>query len=357
MTSEEIRQIPFVFILGRGRSGTTLMQTMLDANENVVLPIESRLIVHLKQKYFNIKVWTSDLLDEFITDLYKDKKFARYWSVDPIILRKSIDRLPIDTLDFPLLCKIVYLNYPSPFKKGKVILLGDKNPIYSIFIKELVQVFPDAKFIHLVRDYRDNIASNKKVFKRQSIAQLALGWRAYNIFIESFKKRLSNNFYTLKYEDLVSQPEVYVPQICKFLGLTFNPGMLGFYETIQKVSEEKYVAEIEMIHPNILKPVNTAQVHKWKKELKKEDIELADHLAGNYARKYGYVRETNVKRISFYWRAVLAYLRIHFDFFVIRSYYKMPFFIRDGVGAFNKKLYDKFKITNYYNDADFRFKE
>jgi hypothetical protein len=357
MSVEEIKQLSFVFIVARGRSGTTLMQTILDANENVVLPIESRLIVHLKQKYFGVTKWTPALLDDFITDLYKDKKFSRYWSVDPLKLRSSINALPVEELSFPVLCKLVYLSYPSPFPKGRITLLGDKNPIFSIFIKELTEVFPEAKFIHLVRDYRDNISSNRKVFKRQSIAQLTQGWKAYNIFIERIKKDNPGRFYTLKYEDLASNPARFVPEICHFLNITFNPAMFDFHTTMQQVKEEKYVVEITTVHPNIIRPINTEQVDKWKKVLSPADIELADFIAGDYAKQYGYIRETHKATLNYRIRSVLALARIHIDFFIIRSYYKMPFVIRDSVGKFNAKLYAKFKISNYYNHADFRFKE
>ena len=50
MDIDEIEKIPFVFIVGRGRSGTTLLQNILDANEQALLPRESKLIIHLKQK-------------------------------------------------------------------------------------------------------------------------------------------------------------------------------------------------------------------------------------------------------------------------------------------------------------------
>ncbi|MCW3072328.1 MAG: sulfotransferase [Bacteroidetes bacterium] len=357
MSVEEIKQLSFVFIVAKGRSGTTLMQTILDANENVILPLESRLIVHLKQKYFSITEWTPALLDAFTEDLYKDKKFSRYWSVDAVKLRKSIDALPIKELTFPVLCKLIYLNYPSPFPKGRITLLGDKNPIYSVFIKELSEVFPDAKFIHLVRDYRDNIVSNKKVFQRQSVAQLAQGWKVYNIFIEQAKKGNEKNFYTLKYEDLASDPSRVVPEICDFLQIRFNPAMFDFHTKMQQVTGEKYVEEIKNVHPNLVKPINTKQINKWKETLSESDIELADFIAGDYAKQYGYVPETHRSALSFRIRALLALARIYLDFFIIRSYYKMPFGIRDAVGRFNKKLYEKFKISNYYNHADFRFKE
>ena len=48
---DKINNIPFFFIVARGSSGTTMLQNILDANEHVILPTESRLIIHLKQKY------------------------------------------------------------------------------------------------------------------------------------------------------------------------------------------------------------------------------------------------------------------------------------------------------------------
>ncbi|MDF2438186.1 MAG: sulfotransferase [Bacteroidota bacterium] len=357
MTIEEINQLPFVFIVARGRSGTTLMQTLLDANDSVILPIESRLIIHLKQKYEKVNTWSQALIEDFITDLYKDKKFANYWSVTEEQLRKNIAPLPLDEITFPILCKVVYMSYPSPFVKGRIKLLGDKNPIYSIFIRELIEVFPNALFIHLIRDYRDNITSNRKVFKRQSIAQLANGWKAYNTFIENYKREKPSNFYTLRYEDLVSDPNKYVPEICRFLKIEFNPRMLDFHTTIKEVKEEKYAIEIEKIHPNIVNPVNTTQVEKWRKSLTLEEIELADYIAGPDAERYAYKRETNKSGIRFFMKSLIGRSRIYFDFFVIRTYYKMPFFFRDAVGAFNAFLFRQFKISTYYNHADFRFKK
>lgn len=357
MSIEEIKRLPFVFIVGMGRSGTTLMQTILDANENVILPIESRLIIHQKKKYFSVTRWSPALIDAFITDLYKDKKFSQYWAVDPVTLRKSIDALPIEELTFQVLCKMVYLGYPSPFPKGRILLLGDKNPVYSTFIKDLTEVFPEARFIHLTRDYRDNITSNRQVFRRQNVAQLALKWKVYNILIEAEKKKRKDRFYMLKYEDLAARPDLYVPEICRFLEITFYPGMLDYYTTMQQVTERKYKKEIVEVHPNIVKPVNTAQVQKWKKALTEQEIEIIDYVAGKYAARYGYIRETHKWKLSYPFRYLAACFTIYTDLFVIRSYYRMPFVFRDAIGRFTGMLYRRFRIVNHYNEADFRFKE
>ncbi|HXU28099.1 MAG TPA: sulfotransferase, partial [Bacteroidia bacterium] len=202
LTIDEIDSLPFLFIVGRSRSGTTLLQTMLDANPHVILPLESKLIIFLKKKYFHVEIWTTKLIDEFIADLYTEKDFSRSWFVDKEKLRDTILSFPLNKLSFKKLCKIIYLSYNSPFKKKTILLIGDKKPLHSLFIKDLVQVFPEAKFIHIIRDYRDNIVSNRKSFMHKNVAHLAHSWKSFNIAIDKEKQKNESNFYTIKYEDL-----------------------------------------------------------------------------------------------------------------------------------------------------------
>ena len=66
--------LPIVFILGKGRSGTTLLQTMLDAHPNTIAPIESRFVVHFKNRYGQVTKWTSDRKSAFIQDVLEEQK-------------------------------------------------------------------------------------------------------------------------------------------------------------------------------------------------------------------------------------------------------------------------------------------
>src|SRR5688572_10251408 len=183
MTIEEINKIPMIFIVGMGRSGTTLLRTIMDAGEECVFASESKIIIHLKQKYNHKKYWSEELLEEFLTDLYKEIKFRSSWGITKEELRVKFSELPLEKINFPLLCKVIYLSYPSLYPKNKIRVIGDKNPTYSIFIPELMEIFPDARFIHLIRDYRDCILSNKKLFKRQSLFALSQLWKIYNSWI------------------------------------------------------------------------------------------------------------------------------------------------------------------------------
>ena len=68
--------------------------------------------------------------------------------------------------DFQSFCKEV-------LRQGKNInLIGDKNPSYSLFGNSLIESFPEAKFIWLIRDYRAQVNSMLKVnFERKIVTR------------------------------------------------------------------------------------------------------------------------------------------------------------------------------------------
>ena len=350
----ELEKLPFVFVVGAARSGTTLLQMILDANPSVIFPLESKLIVHLKQKYSKVVNWTDKLIDEFIIDLYKERtSFAIFWNINANELRGNIRSFPINKLSFGILCKIIYLSYSSPFTKEKITLIGDKNPAYSVFIKELLEIFPDAKFIHVVRDYRDNVVSNRRTLRTKEINVLAQRWKIYNKLIELAKQDKSKNFYTLRYEDLVNDPEYYVSEICKFLDLKFSAEMLNFYEKI-KITELRLQA-IEEIQPNILQPINTSQINKWEKHLSNDEMELIDYICGDFAKKYNYIQRTKSKKWNYSIKSFIGFYKVCFVIRIKKRYYKMSFLIRDTIRVIEQKLYDWFKFSTYYNYYDFHF--
>lgn len=358
LTIEEIEKIPFVFIVGRGRSGTTLLQTILDAHPNVMLPLESRFIIHLKTNYFKIKNWTPRLIDALVKDLYKEKKFDRLWRVEEAVLHKKLNSLPLNRISFSIICKILYLSYPSLFKKQQIQIIGDKNPLYSIYIEELKEVFPDAKFVHLIRDYRDNIVSYKQVFElEKSIALMAIGWKIYNRSIDASKAKRPDLFYTLRYEDLVTFPEKYLKEICQFLNLNFEPEMLNYRKKLNEDKNKLPKKELEHYHPNLQKAITTSQIDKWKTILTPRELALAEFIAGEYGLKYGYQPLNTEKSFNFYPSAWLAGLRYWMDVFVIKTFYKMPFIIRDKVTLLSKKLYEWLGIRSYYSAEDYKFQK
>ncbi len=361
MNVTEIEKIPFVFIVGRGRSGTTLLQNILDSNEHVLMPIESRLIIYLKQKYFTKTKWTRTDVLAFIDDIYLDKNFRTSWNINKELLQERFSSVPLSKLNFNLLCKLIYLSYQSPYEKGALLLLGDKNPIYSVFVKDILEIFPEATFIHLVRDYRDNVLSNVNVIKTESIPIASHGWVAYNQEIEKVKKKHPTIFLTIRYEDLVAFPEQNIKKICHFLSLEYTPKMLEFNKVIEKkIESEKFKSTKVMtdFHPNLIKPINTNHIKKWEIAFTKKEVELIEYIAGDYGKLYGY--ETTLPKsisLALKIKATTSFLRHQINYKIIMFYYKLSQKIRKLMSSFSRFLFKTFRYTNYFNSSDFRYDE
>lgn len=347
MTIDQINNIPFVFVVGRGRSGTTLLQNIIDANSHAVLARESKIIIHLKQKYSYIKSFTPKVIDELITDLYKDRFFELFWKVDAKKLAADLKSYPSEKLSFSIVCKIIYLHYTSFFEKDEIHLIGDKNPAYSVFIPELLEVFPDAKFIHIIRDYRDNVVSNSKAFGEKSLGYLAYGWLIFNQKIDEIKHQRPNKFYTLRYEDLVETPEKITKEICQFLGLTFQENMITIDKSIKKLP-----INLPKNHRNLLQPINTSQVGKFSKILSQKNLELMDYICGDFAKRYNYYRTTQIVKPSFLLKLLWYKIRFVQFYTIIKTYYLMPFFVRDVIRTASNFIYKFFNFSTKYNKVE-----
>jgi len=356
LTLEQVEKIPFVFIVSRGRSGTTLLQNILDANEQVISPVESKLIIHLKKKYRTITQWTPTVVDELIIDLYKESKFQAKWYVDRLELKNRLLSLDLKRITFTTICKCIYLSYPSPFSHQNIKLIGDKNPVYSTFIPELLELFPDAKFIHLIRDYRDNAVSNREAFGRTNVAALGNGWLTFNLCIEKEKAKNPTKFFTLKYEDLAGYPQQKIKNLCDFLGLFYNDNMLNYHQKISEIKSKLNIVELDSIHKNLVNPVNTANVKKWENILTKKEEELLDFICGDYGKKYNYLPKSQYKKKGILWlKSLIGKAQENAFILTIKTYYKLPFFIRDFLRFVSIKLYRIFKFSTYFNHADFAF--
>jgi len=292
MQAKELDEIKIFFILGRPRSGTTLLRTLFDAHSNVSIPYEGRLIINLYNKYGKIKRWNKEKLLQFYNDLLLDEKINTWEFKES--LKEDIINLGTDA-NYGRLIKLVYLNFNSLFNKEKLILIGDKNPFYSYrkpYFKIIKEIFPSAKFIHLVRDYRAHYLSMSKInFENNKLSIVADFWKySYKIINDEFSK--SENYYYLKHEDLISNPVDVLKKLCKFLEIDLKTGMLDYYK-IKDLVLSKYGDEILKIHSSLLNPITDKYNNKWKTELNEETIRNLDTVVGNYAENAGYERLFN----------------------------------------------------------------
>jgi len=303
LNKEEQKSIPFFFIIGRPRSGTTLLRTLFDAHPNVIIPLESQIIKLLYEKYGNKKSWDESQLRTLLEDIKKEWKFDT-WNVDEERLEKDI----LDCVgETPLkqIIRVIYRNYISHFEKKEILLFGDKNPEYSLYIDILIKNFPEAKYIYITRDYRDQILSYMKFdFSYPIIPLIAYRWKKSVQKVLKVQKKNTVSFFTVRYEDLVETPAKYMEEACHFLGIDFDPSILDFHKSAWENFGTKAQQELKQkYHKDLFRPIDKKSVGLWKTKMKTNDIKVADMIVGKYAEICGYSR--NNKKLY-----PLLYLRI-----------------------------------------------
>lgn len=263
-----------------------------------MIPMESRFVQFLYYQYGHVKKWTVEIAEQAIHDLEH--------SFEPPGLHqenlKEQIRAHASNLSFASLCKLIYLNTRTEFPKKGIRALGDKNPRYTFFIPTLLQIFPEAKFIHLIRDYRDNAAAIQRA--AESIHEsghpcISLGrWKLYNRVIFRYREKYPDKFCTVRFEDLVARPKQEMERVCRFLGLDFMPQMLNYRRHIQRYYADK---DFQSLHRSLELDFDTSKIGEWKKFLDRKTVIRCEVLAGTFPLKFGYRPEFDVKPLRKFW--------------------------------------------------------
>ncbi len=279
----------FFFIIGRPRSGTTLLRTVMDAHPQLKVPLESAFILNMYSQFHN-KKWNNKTKLKFIEFLKPQRKISA-WQLDWEAVTKEFLKTEITSYQQAIL--IPYRQFYSVFPKKDIIYFGDKNPTYSFqgfFIKKLMHIFPEAKFIHLIRDYRANANSIKKFeFSAPEVSLISTRWKNSLKQITKIKEKYPEKWHTLHYEDFVDNPLEELIKIEQFLGVEHHPEALEFYkyeeEAIKLFSN---IGDYKKFHANLFSPISNAYNDSWKEKLTKKEIQICDISVGKWGKKVGY---------------------------------------------------------------------
>lgn len=282
--------IPFFFIIGRPRTGTTLLLRLFDAHPNVAIPWECQYIVNLYPRYGKITCWSEEDLMAFYRDLLDTWQF-KFWPVDHEKLRSELLSCKGENT-YADVCRRVHLNYSSLYPKEGIRMIGDKNPGYTIYTELLKKIIPDAKFIFINRDYRDNFYSIRNVdFELPVVPVVVYKWKHFYKKALRAKRRYPDDVRILKYEDLAGDPHREFRALCIFLGLPWHPEVFDFHRKKEETLEMMKTERIRQHHKSLMDPVHTQRIGLWKKHLDEKEVRMADHVAGEYAERAGYRRK------------------------------------------------------------------
>jgi hypothetical protein len=262
---------PPFFIVGNDRSGTTMLRMILDRGPEAAIPPESMFLTDVTLPPAD---WQA-LLDE----VWEHPK-VRLWQLPGPPPRVPDGLAPDEAARFVL---------GAPFaayarKHGKP-RWGDKTPHYVNHVDQLLGVWPDARFVVLVRDGRDVALSLQRMPFGPNNAWAAAQWWARGIRAGAAAQRAHpDRVMTVRYEDLATGPETHVPAICAFLGLTYDADMLD----LAHADRSKIVADQASWFPTLFDGINTKAVARWPQEMSPREQGVFAALARDELESLGY---------------------------------------------------------------------
>jgi Sulfotransferase family len=272
---------PYLFAFGCPRSGTTLLQRMLDAHPLLAVSNDPHFIPFAP----GVAVGTDPPLTPALVDWVVGYPTFRRLRLDERAAREAAGTAR------------TYSEYVSALYdalaavRGKP-LAGEKTPRYVRYLPLLHSLFPEARCIHLLRDGRDVALSTLdwalpdrgpgrfRLWEQNPLATCALSWRWHVTTGRRDGARLGDLYVEIRYEDLVHEPEGALLTLTDRLGLPFDRRMLSFH--LGRTRDDP-----DLSAKDAWLPV-TPGLRDWRAALSRAELELFEALAGDLLAELGY---------------------------------------------------------------------
>ncbi|MGF1524208.1 MAG: sulfotransferase [Leptolyngbyaceae cyanobacterium] len=273
------------FIVGCPRSGTTLLQQMLDAHPEVAVAPET----HFMRLFWNAR-------DEY-GDLTEDHNYQQL--LDKIIALPEFLEMELDAQEFLETAWHVKRTYAVIFQlllekfahRRSAKIIGEKTPNHVLYMPAIQTLFPNARFIHIVRDPRSVVNSWRSVpWSKGTVTGDAEMWRYYVSAAQRKPPSEKNQLFTLHYEKLVLEPERTLRSLCQFLDLEFEPVMLDYHQKQSNLVNTRR----EPWKGNAVKPVSQDSLIKWQKELSHQEVAEIESIVWFEMQRLGYKPQTHL---------------------------------------------------------------
>lgn len=261
---------PF-FVVGSDRSGTTLLRLMLNAHPRLHVPRESGFLIELTAVLPIARPLDGAETARAVEIIVSHPRWGDL-ELDADALRAAVAALPTPTLR-----DVAASVFRLSAARARKPRWGDKTPGYVAIIPTLATVFPEARFIHLIRDARDVCLSLRNRAWRGGLPNQARFWaRQVGAGIAAGRRLPADRYLELAYEDLVLDPPATLTRACTFLDEAFDERMLAYHETAGRE-----VASWESaLHDRTRRPPRPADAQRWRRELTGWETFVIEALAG-----------------------------------------------------------------------------
>lgn len=255
---------PPLFIGGAGRSGTSLLRTILNAHSNIAVGNELKVTPILAQTYHRVIQLRAHLEDEFY------------------LTTPEIDGL------FGNLIRAFLEKFHEQSGKPRV---GEKTPNNVFILHILHRLFPCSPLIHIMRDGRDVVRSllqcnwsnsgGSLLPITQDVSAAAAYWRRAVTAGRSAAEQPSvkSRYIEIRYEKLVCQPAAVIRQLLSSIDEPWDPAVLSFHE------------KEESLNNSVHRPISARSVGRWKEELTDSQRAAIKEVAGDLLIELGYAED------------------------------------------------------------------
>lgn len=269
---------PF-FIVGCGRSGTTLLRLVLSGHSRIEIPPETWFLLPLVARLPLLERLTPGQIEDAIGLIIGDYRWPdmRIEATDFANQARALAE--------PNIRGLMGLVYAEHLRRAGKPRFGDKTPPYIGIVPELATLYPDARFIHLIRDGRDVAASFIDAHFHGGVWERDFEWRrAVRLGLAYRASPLADRLLEVHYEDMVGNPEATTRRICGFLEEAFEPGMLEFHDSITR----KVPARELIVHRSLDRPISRAAAEVWRSRLSIPELFLIESCIRDELAAIGY---------------------------------------------------------------------
>lgn len=270
-----------VFIGGCDRSGTTLLGSMLGAHSDCLTIPESQ----FKTDIFKSFQGNINLLQAF--NLVKNHWRFKIWEL-------NLGSIPMPKESpwnsYSNLLEWIIIKYGESVGKTSFNTWIDHTPSNIKNANILLELFPQGKMIHIIRDGRAVALSVMKLeWGPNTVLKAAPWWVenvAYGLASESVLEK--DKILRVKYEDLITDPEKTLKKVCNFINIEYQSDMIkgnGF--KVPRYSHGQ--------HTLVGKKPDAKRMNAWEKGLTSRQIEIFEGLTGNFLQNLGYDLKCGLK--------------------------------------------------------------
>jgi len=242
---------------------------------------------------------TAALAERNLRIVLGNRRFLREWHApppDPAAFVASLPELtPAAFLD------ALYGAYAA---EHGALRWGDKSPIYTNYVGLLAEIFPNAKFVHLIRDGRDAALSALRAYRDRFYVDIYWAARSWKRRVLAARRAgaglAPGRYFEMRYEELTTEPEGTLRRVCRFLGEPYEATMCEQHELGQELLRPhgRHAAVRQPLRPNS---------GKWRREMPLADQTLFQSVAGDLLLELGY-EQAVVGRMTVYERTRYARL-------------------------------------------------